>query len=99
MLPYLFDKIRLWNPRSGELLRTLTGHSGEVKSVAISPDGQTLVSGSADKTIKIWRLDTGELLQTLTDHSGAVNSVALSPDGQLLASGSSDKTVKIWQVV
>lgn len=53
------QKIKLWNLRTGELLRTLEGHRGwlySVSSVAISPDGQTLVSGSHDQTIKIWRM-------------------------------------------
>ncbi|HCF27228.1 MAG TPA: hypothetical protein DEV81_08500 [Cyanobacteria bacterium UBA11049] len=90
------SKIRLWNPLSGELLRTLTGHSDEVKSVAISPDGQTLISGSADTRIKIWRLSTGKLLHTLTGHSAQVNSVAISPDGETLISGSADTSIKIW---
>ncbi|MFM6754395.1 MAG: WD40 repeat domain-containing protein, partial [Dolichospermum sp.] len=42
--------------RTGELLQTLTGHSDSVWSLAYSPDGQTLASGSLDNTIKIWRL-------------------------------------------
>ncbi|MGK7901848.1 MAG: WD40 repeat domain-containing protein [Hormoscilla sp.] len=49
------NTIKIWNLRSGRLLRTLTGHSGPVRSVAISPDGQLLASGSNDNTIKIWR--------------------------------------------
>ncbi|MEH1961164.1 MAG: serine/threonine protein kinase, partial [Nostoc sp.] len=48
--------IKLWNLATGEQIRTLTGHSDWVESVAISPDGKTLVSGSGDRTIKIWRL-------------------------------------------
>ncbi|MFK0732363.1 MAG: WD40 repeat domain-containing protein, partial [Gloeotrichia echinulata HAB0833] len=47
---------RIWNLQTGELKSTLTGHSSLVLSVAISPDGQTLVSGSRDGTIKIWRM-------------------------------------------
>ncbi|AFY42579.1 WD40 repeat domain-containing protein [Nostoc sp. PCC 7107] len=92
------SKIRLWNPRTGDLLRTLTGHTGEIKSIAISSDGQLLFSGSADTTIKIWHLLTGKLLQTLNGHSDAVKSITLSPDGQLLFSGSSDRTINIWQI-
>ena len=92
------SKIRLWNPRTGDPIRTLTGHSGEVKSIAISPDGKTLFSASADTTIKIWQLSTGELLQTLTGHSGEVKSIAISADGKILFSGSADTTIKIWQV-
>ncbi len=80
------------------MLQSLSGHSDQVKSVVVSPDGKTLFSASADKTIKIWRLYTGELLQTLTGHSSAVNCIAISPDGQFLVSGSSDKTIKIWHL-
>ncbi|NEU72891.1 WD40 repeat domain-containing protein [Hassallia byssoidea VB512170] len=90
------NKIRLWNPRTGDPLRTLNGHSGEVKSVIISPDGEILFSGSADKTIKIWHLATGKVLHTLTGHSQEVRSLAVSPDGEILFSGSADKTIKIW---
>jgi WD40 repeat protein len=82
----------------GNLLQTLTGHSNSVISVAYSPDGQTLASGSSDKTIKLWNVNTGKLLQTLTGHSDWVWSVAYSPDGQTLASGSEDETIKLWDV-
>ncbi|MBS9385956.1 MAG: TonB family protein [Dolichospermum sp. BR01] len=82
----------------GNLLQTLTGHSYSVISVAYSPDGQTLASGSYDNTIKLWDVKTGNLLQTLTGHSDYVNSVAYSPDGQTLASGSFDDTIKLWDV-
>ncbi|MDF5726966.1 MAG: WD40 repeat domain-containing protein [Rhizonema sp. PD38] len=92
------NKIRLWNPHTGEPLRTLNGHSGEVKSVAVSPDGQILVSGSSDKTIKIWHIDTSKVLHTLTGHSGEVKSVVISPNGQILFSASADKTIKIWHL-
>jgi WD40 repeat protein len=92
------NKIRLWNPRTGDPLRTLNGHSGEVKSIIISPDGEILFSGSADKTIKIWQLTTGKVLHTLTGHSDEVKSLAVSPDGEILFSGSADKTIKIWHL-
>ncbi|BAY17058.1 WD-40 repeat protein [Anabaenopsis circularis NIES-21] len=92
------SKIRLWNPRTGDPLRTLTGHTGDVKSIAISSDGQLLFSGSADTTIKIWHLLTGKLLQTLQGHSDAVKSITLSSDGQRLFSGSGDRTINIWRI-
>ncbi len=81
-----------------ERLHTFGWHSGSVNCVAISPDGQTLVSGSHDKTIKLWNLHNGELKRTLEGHSHSVNCVAISPDGQTLVSGSYDKTIKLWNL-
>ena len=83
---------------SGNCLHTLLGHSGSVNSVAISPNGKIIASGSEDKTIKIWNLNTGTLLRTLTEHSWSVYSIAISPDGQTLASGSGDTTIKLWNL-
>jgi WD40 repeat protein len=80
------------------LAYSLSGHQNFVYSVPISPDGQTLVSGSIDKTIKVWRLSDGELLRTLSGHQDLVISVAISPDGQTLASGGYDQTIKVWRV-
>ncbi|BAY34668.1 WD-40 repeat-containing protein [Nostoc carneum NIES-2107] len=76
----------------------MTGHSSAVYSVAFSPDGQKLASGSDDNTIKIWNITTGKAITTLTGHSSSVYSVAFSPDGQKLASGSSDNTIILWDL-
>ncbi|MBD1896980.1 serine/threonine-protein kinase [Coleofasciculus sp. FACHB-129] len=85
-------------PQNWRCICTLIGHSSWVRSIAISPDGQTLASGSNDKTIKLWQVDSGKLIHTLTGHSSWVRSIAISPDGQTLASGSGDSTIKLWQV-
>ncbi len=86
------------NKLIGNLVQILTGHSSRVSSVAYSPNGQTLASGSDDNTIKLWNVRTGNLLQTLASHSSWVYSVAYSPNGQTLASGSKDGTIKLWNV-
>ena len=83
--------IKLWNPNTGVVLRTLTGYS-----VAFHPDGNTIASGSDGNTIKLWDSKTGEHIKTITGHRGDVNSVAFHPDGNKIASTSWDGTIKLW---
>ncbi|EUC54986.1 WD40-repeat protein (notchless protein), related protein, partial [Rhizoctonia solani AG-3 Rhs1AP] len=76
---------------------SLTGHNHEVRSIAFSPNGQLLASGSADGSLMIWDAGTGEgLFDALTGHFGSVSSIAFSPDGTQVASGSSDETIRLW---
>ena len=72
--------------------------NGRVRSVAWSPDGNCMASGSNDKTIKVWNTKTGQCQSTLTGHSRRVMSVSWNNDGSKLATGSYDNTVKIWAV-
>ena len=90
--------LKLWDLASGKELRTFTGHSGWVHSVAIAPDGRTALSGSTDKTLKLWDLASGKELRTFTGHSDTVRSVAIAPDGRTALSGSVDKTLKLWDL-
>lgn len=72
------------------------GHSDEVNSLAWSPDGTRIVSGSGDGTAQVWDVRTGETLVIYRGHTANVEAVAWSPDGSLIASGGSDKTVQVW---
>jgi WD40 repeat protein len=76
----------------------LTGYTDSVRSVAISLDGRTALSGSSDETLELWDLATGKELRTLTGHTDEVKSVAISPDGRTALSGSDDKTLKLWDL-
>ncbi|NEU73800.1 protein kinase [Hassallia byssoidea VB512170] len=97
IIPNLKSKIQ--NP-PWQCLHTLTRNNvlSNVNSIAISPDGNILVSGNDDKSIIFWDLNTFGAIANLQGHSQAVKSVAFSPDGKLLATGSDDKTIKIWNV-
>ena len=78
------------------LPEALQGHGSSVLSVAISPDGLRVVSGSNDNTIRLWDAETGQPLgEPLRGHEGEVLSVAFSPDGSRVVSGSGDKTIQL----
>jgi WD domain, G-beta repeat len=81
---------------------TLTGHHLSVGSVAFSPDGRTLATGSDDKTVRLWDVrdpaHPKRLGQPLTGYRDAVTAVAFSPDARTLATASDDKTVTLWDV-
>ena len=91
-----FEKLNAQDVSKFKCLETLKGHSYGVLSVAYSPDGTKIISGSGDKTIKIWNANTGESLKTLVRDLSFVFSVAYSPDGTKIISGSDDTTIKIW---
>lgn len=76
----------------------LSSHSRSVRTVAFSPDGLVLGSGSDDCTIKLWDTATGQEMHELAGHKKSVTAIAFSPDGVLLASASEDHTLRLWNV-
>ena len=72
------------------------GHYGRVLGVAVTPDGQHIISGADDKFVKVWSVATKSLLSTGSGHTDGVRAVAAMPDGQRILSGSDDKTVRVW---
>jgi hypothetical protein len=71
-------------------------HAGEVQAVAFSPDGQTVLTGSDDKTARLWDAKAGDRLYEPLVHNGSVRAVAFSPDGQTVLTGSGDHTARLW---
>jgi glucose repression regulatory protein TUP1 len=108
----LDKSVRIWDTQTGVLVERTEGeqgHKDSVYSVAFSPDGRHLVSGSLDKTIKMWELNnggfynragvqpkSGKCIKTFEGHKDFVLSVALTPDGQWVMSGSKDRGVQFW---
>ena len=92
------NSIALLNPDIGEKETILKGHEKMVTSIAFSPDGKTLASGSLDDTVRLWDVETRTHQKTLTGHQQNISSVAFSADGRMLASGSEDATVRLWDI-
>lgn len=92
----LDTSVRLWDLSSGQQLKSMEGHSHWVTSLAFSPDGRIVASGSGDNTVKLWDVATGRELRTLNGHSGKVTSVAFSADGKTLLSSSEDGRTNLW---
>jgi WD40 repeat protein len=79
-------------------MQMLALHTLPVPSVAFSPKGNVLASGSVDRTIHLWGVASGALMRTLRGHTDAITAVAFSPDGKFLASGSLDMTIRLWYI-
>ncbi len=84
------------NGKTLKTAMTLTGHTEYVRSIAFSPDGNKIASGSADHTIRLWDHMSGLTMHTLTGHNDLVMSVVFNPNGKQIVSGSFDKTIRIW---
>lgn len=87
---------RLWDARSGQMLRELNGHDAQVLSARFSPDGRLIVTASADRTAQVWEASTGEAQLRLERHGGWVSTAQFSPDGRQIVTASDDATSRVW---
>ena len=81
-----------------EPARIITAHEKNIYALTVAPDGQTVYTGSRDKTIKAWSVPQGEHLATFKGHQRQVNALAVSPDGTRLLSAGYDSTLRLWQL-
>eukprot|EP01114_Cavostelium_apophysatum_P017663 TRINITY_DN5303_c0_g1_i1.p1 TRINITY_DN5303_c0_g1~~TRINITY_DN5303_c0_g1_i1.p1 ORF type:complete len:550 (+),score=120.92 TRINITY_DN5303_c0_g1_i1:166-1815(+) len=98
-----FDNtLRVWDPKNGECVHEGKLHTGQITSVALSYDGQTILTNSKDNTLKLLDVRTYQVLQTFSSESyrnGANwNQCCFSPDGRFVSAGSIDGTVCVWNV-
>ena len=91
------DIVRVIDLKSKQMVARLEAHPGKIKSLAFSPNGNALASGSKDRIVRVWDAQTGSLRQALAGHTDAIRVVAFTPDGKLLASAD-DKNLKVWEV-
>jgi WD40 repeat protein len=88
---------RLWDLDSRQPLETPRKLEGMVYAVALSPDGQTLLTGNHNNRAYLWRRTASQPI--ILPHDGEVRAVAFGPDGKMVATGSADKHARVWDGV
>ena len=93
------SEVRLYHV-DGTLVHTFKGHTNTMRAVAVTPDGQHIISGGGlyDNLVKVWSVASKRLLSTCAKRTGTVRAVVVTPDGQRILSGGGafDKTVRVW---
>jgi WD40 repeat protein len=99
LLTASFDTtIRIWEPSTGNQIRTLTGHAGGVQSLAVLPNGKEVLSAGNDGWLITWDLEMGKPTRMFDGHARRATVVACSPDGAYAFSGSDDGDIAIWSL-
>jgi WD40 repeat protein/serine/threonine protein kinase len=95
----IWETAKLWQARGGQERLTILANSGGTGSVAVTRDGQRIVTGSGEGPAKLWDAVSGRELLTLNGHTAAILSIAFTPDEQRIVTGSYDATARLWDAV
>jgi WD40 repeat protein len=90
--------VRLWDARSGKLLRQMDGHTSFVMTATFSPDGLLAASSGNDRTVRVWDVRTGKQRRCFRGHEDSAWPLCFSPDGKRLASGGVDGRLCLWDL-
>ncbi|HZL26919.1 MAG TPA: hypothetical protein VFC39_10340 [Acidobacteriaceae bacterium] len=93
-----YGTLVLWDVDRASLVRTLTGTTQNISSLALSADGNLALSGGTDKTVRLWNLRTGQQIAHTTGSGSYVSSVAFSSDGTLALFGCDDGKLTLWRL-
>ncbi|KAM9583357.1 guanine nucleotide-binding protein G(I)/G(S)/G(T) subunit beta-2 isoform 1-T1 [Trichechus inunguis] len=88
----------LWDIETGQQTVGFAGHSGDVMSLSLAPDGRTFVSGACDASIKLWDVRDSMCRQTFIGHESDINAVAFFPNGYAFTTGSDDATCRLFDL-
>lgn len=91
-------QIKFWDVATGQVSRTLNGHTNAIYKAVFSPNEKLLASSSRDTTTRIWDVASGRELHKLTGFRCSVKEVRFSPDGKMVASVGNDGMLKLWDV-
>ena len=86
------------DPAAAKVVKSVEAHRDTIFGIAISPDGKTAATVSADKSAKTWQVADGKAIRSMEGHTSYVLSAAFSPAGDRLATGGDDEVVKVWMV-
>ena len=95
--------LKLWDIETGECIRTMEGHTGEVMTVAGTDDGRFAISAGGDYvkkdfTLKLWDLETSKCIRRMEGHTENIYSAVVTKDSKFAISGGADKTIKLWDL-
>ncbi|KAG2494932.1 hypothetical protein HYH03_006867 [Edaphochlamys debaryana] len=90
--------LRLWNPHSGVLVKTYTGHGYEVRDAAVTRDNSKFASVGGDKQVFLWDVASGNFIRKLRGHDGTINAVRFAAEDGVLLTAGYDQCVKVWDM-